>query len=47
MDILEKPNIDKRVFYLPMALAIAIPTISPWGPGGRCHPRSSKDIDSS
>ena len=34
MDIFEKlQNIDKRVFYLLMALAIAIPTISPLGLG--------------
>jgi hypothetical protein len=32
MDIFEKlQNLDKRVFYLLMALAIAIPTISPIG----------------
>jgi hypothetical protein len=46
MDILEKlQNIDKRVFYLLMALAIAIPTISPLGLGVDVTPAVQRTFD--
>ncbi|HHY45537.1 MAG TPA: hypothetical protein GX512_07500 [Firmicutes bacterium] len=46
MNILEKlQNIDKRVFYLLMALAIAVPTISPLGLGVDVTPAVQRAYD--